>query len=225
MIHYHGTPITPRDALYRIAGRSFCVSFSDPRDIAACREIATSIMLDNGAFSAWRQGKPTNWPGYYAWVEEWLGPADFAVIPDVIDGDESRNDALIAEWPHGFHGSPVWHLHEGLDRLARLVDEWPLVCLGSSGSFAQIGTPQWERRMDAAFNRVGRGRFTPRLHGLRMLSLAGKRWPLASADSTDIARNHATERWKTIERRAFEWDIRNPPHRWTERPEQLELVA
>ena len=225
MIHYHGTPITPREVLYRLAGRHFCVSFADSRDIGVCREIAQSIMLDNGAFSMWRKATPTDWPGFYRWTEEWLGPADFAVIPDVIDGSETENDALIAQWPHGHRGAPVWHLHESFDRLARLTDEWPLVCLGSSGAFAQIGTPAWERRMDQAFNRVARGRFVPRLHGLRMLSLSGKRWPLASADSTDIARNHATERWKSAERRAFEWDIRQVPHTWAARAEQLELVA
>jgi hypothetical protein len=225
LIHYHGTPLTPREVLYRLAGRCFCVPFSDPRDIGACREIAQSIMLDNGAFSAWRKGKATDWPGYYAWAEEWLGPADWAVIPDVIDGDEQANDGLIAQWPHGHRGAPVWHLHEPYERLQRLVDEWPLVCLGSSGDFAQIGTPAWERRMDTAFNRVASGRFVPRLHGLRMLSLSGKRWPLASADSTDIARNHATERYKSAERRAFEWDIRQTPHTWAERPEQLEIAA
>lgn len=223
MIHYHGTPITPRDALYRLAGRCFCVPFSDPRDIAACREIGQALMLDNGAFSAWRKGKATDWPGFYGWVEEWLGPADFAVIPDVIDGGEPENDALVAQWPHGHRGAPVWHLHESFDRLRRLTDEWPLTCLGSSGEYSQIGTSRWERRMDAAFNLVCRRQFPPRLHGLRMLSLSDKRWPLASADSTDIARNHATERWKTIERRAFGWDMRNPPHRWTERPEQIGL--
>jgi hypothetical protein len=225
VLKYHGTPCTPKEVLYRLAGECFCVPFSDPRDMRICREIGCSIMLDNGAFSAWKKGRPTNWPGYYAWVEEWLGPADFAVIPDVIDGTDEQNDALIAEWPHGHRGAPVWHLHEDFDRLARLVNEWPLVCLGSSGDFAQIGTPQWERRMDLAFNRVASGRFVPRLHGLRMLSLVGKRWPLASADSTDIARNHATETYKSPERRAYEWRIRQAPHTWAARPEQMELVA
>lgn len=223
MIHYHGTPITPKSVLHKLAGRCFCVSFMDPRDIRTCRDIGQSLMLDNGAFSAWRAGKATDWPGYYAWVEEWLGPADFAVIPDVIDGSDAENDALIAQWPHGHRGAPVWHLHEPVDRLRRLVDQWPLVCLGSSGAYAEIGTERWEWRMDEAFNAVCGGRFVPRLHGLRMLSCSGKRWPFASVDSTDIARNHASELHKTPERRVHEWDLRQCPHKWARRPEHMEL--
>jgi hypothetical protein len=38
---------------------------------------------------------------------------DFAVVPDVIDGTEADNDALLTEWPLGwFFGAPVWHMHE-----------------------------------------------------------------------------------------------------------------
>lgn len=223
MIHFHGLPITPREVLYRLAGRHFFVSYADPRDVRIATEIGQSKGMDNGAFSAWKRGYVPDWTGYYGWTEEWLGPADFAVIPDVIDGGEPENDALMLQWPHGHRGAPVWHLHESLTRLERLTDLWPLVCLGSSGQYAQIGTPRWQRRMDEAFNAVCRGRFVPRLHGLRMLSLAGKRWPLASADSTDVARNHATETWKTPERRVHEWDIRQCPHRWREQPTQREM--
>jgi hypothetical protein len=50
MIHYHGTPITPRSVLFELAGRCFCVPYSDPRDVAICHEIGQSVMIDNGAF-------------------------------------------------------------------------------------------------------------------------------------------------------------------------------
>jgi hypothetical protein len=225
-VHYHGTPITPREVLWRLAGHCFCVSHADPRDIGTCRKIGQSIMLDNGAFSAWRSAKTPDWPAYYAWVERWLGPADFAVIPDVVDGGEVENDALLLDWPHGAAGAPVWHLHESLDRLARLVDDWPRVCLGSSGAYRQVGTDRWEARMDEAFNTLCRGRrFVPIIHGLRMMSASNSRWPLASVDSTDVARHHASELQKTPERRAREWDTRQAPHTWTPRPLQRELAA
>ena len=51
MIHYHGTPLTPREQLYKMAGKHFCVSFYNPQDAKVCMQIGQSIMWDNGAFS------------------------------------------------------------------------------------------------------------------------------------------------------------------------------
>ena len=92
---------------------------------------ASSVMLDNGAFSAWRRGIVIDWKNYYRRAEPWLrnSPTTWAVIPDVIDGDEAANDLLIRQWPFGEAGAPVWHMHEPLDRLLRLADQWPKVCI------------------------------------------------------------------------------------------------
>lgn len=195
MIHYHGTPITPETAAAQVlAGRHAFVSFREPRQIEMVAEVCQSFALDNGAFSAWKDGQPVEeWSPYYAWVEEWTHhPAfDWAVIPDVIDGDEEANDALLRQWPGNVSGAPVWHLHESLDRLARLVTEWPRVCLGSSGDYATPGSLGWWRRMaDAmAVTCDSEGRPRTKLHGLRMLDPALRRIPFASADSTNVARN------------------------------------
>ncbi len=54
MIHYHGTPITPKERLYELAGRHFCVSYAAPGDLRRCHELGQSVMLDNGAFSSAR---------------------------------------------------------------------------------------------------------------------------------------------------------------------------
>jgi hypothetical protein len=225
-------PITPRAGLLELAGRSFCVSFADPRDIEVCHEIGESVMLDNGAFSRWRQGKPTDWPGYYGWCDRWLDHwTTWAVIPDVIDGDEGQNDVLIAEWPFGDRGAPVWHLHESLERLARLCSEWPLVCLGSSGEYATPGAPAWHRRM-ADVMRIAcddRGRPVTRLHMLRGLGFAGGPYPFYSADSTNVARNHAGTNGgrarKSALRMASEIDGRQTPALWVPSLEQMELAV
>jgi len=162
-------------------------------------DCAQSFAVDNGAFSAWKSGKPvSDWEQFYAWVAELhrYPMFDFAVIPDVIDGDEAANDALLQEWPWRLTaphiGAPVWHLHESLDRLDRLVSQWPRICLGSSGDYAQIGTDAWWARMDDAMRIIcdKDGRPAAKLHGLRMLNPAVfTRFPFASADSTNIARN------------------------------------
>lgn len=156
MIHYHGTPITPRSELQKLAGRNnFCVSYANPRDVVTCHQIGQSVMLDNGAFSAWTRGRRTAWFEYYLWCDRWLEyKTTWAVIPDVIDGGEEENDQLVAEWPYGNSGAPVWHLHESLDRLRRLVDEWPRVCFGSSGAYSQPGSDSWHRRVSDAFSAI-----------------------------------------------------------------------
>ena len=206
-IHYHGTPITPVTALYDVAGRNFCVSYSAPADVKRCHMIGQSVMLDNGAFSAWTAGRPTDWPGYYAWSDEWLNyPTTWAVIPDVIEGDEQTQDELIMQWPHGYKGAPVWHMHESLDRLAKLTLDWPRVCIGSSAEYAVVLSDPWRRRMDEAWERISKHhKRTPVVHLLRGLQTVGMRWPWASVDSTDIARNHNRDQ-NTPRRMADRWD-------------------
>lgn len=231
VIHYHGTPITPRSVLLDLRGRSFCVSFAEPRDVEVCHEIGESVMLDNGAFSVWRRGLAPNWVKYEEWCARWLEHwTTWAVIPDVIDGDEAANDALIARWPHGDRGAPVWHMHESLDRLAWLVSRWPLVCIGSSGEYAKVGDARWHRRMveamDIACDPAGVPR--TRLHMLRGLSLAGGPYPFYSADSTNVAQNHAGNQTRRTPRKdpvrmALEIDSRQCPPRWHRPVHQLGL--
>jgi len=194
-LHYHGTPITPRERLFELAGRHFCVSYAEPRDVTVCHQIGQSVMLDNGAFSFWRTGKTTDWNGYMDWAEEWLDyPTTWAVIPDVIDGDAEANDRLLVTWfaRRMSKGAPVWHLHEPLDRLRRLANGYERVCFGSSGAYAKLETPAWHRRIAEAFDTVAdeRGR-VPWIHMLRGLNVLGLEYPFASADSTNAARNHA----------------------------------
>lgn len=146
-----------------------------------------------------------SWQPFYDWAYEasFFPNCDFVFIPDVIDGDEDANDALLAEWPMDFHygfGVPVWHLHESLERLDRLVTRYPRVALGSSGVYAQIGTQAWDRRMHEAWEVICDERKRPRtkIHGLRMLDPDIVRaFPFASCDSCNIALNIGKDcRWK-----------------------------
>lgn len=195
MIHYHGTPMTPiADMAKAFAGRHAMVSYEDPRQIEIAAEICHSIALDNGAFSAWVQKKPYDFDGYAAWAGHWLKhPAvEWAVIPDVIDGDEEANERLLAQWPHGKLGVPVWHLHECLERLQRLCKRWPRVALGSSGKYADPGSNAWWERMAQAMRIATDADGMPltKLHGLRMLDpVIFAHLPLSSADSCNVSRN------------------------------------
>lgn len=198
MIHYHGTPIggSRQDAARFLVGRHALVPFPRQDDMGPVAEFCQSFVFDNGAFSVWKRGETLDVAGYTRWTDHWhRHPAfDWALIPDVIDGDEADNDALLRDWPAHLRavGVPVWHMHEGLGRLQRLCREWRTVALGSSGQWANPGTPAWWQRMSQAMNTVcdERGRPPCRLHGLRMLDPAiFTHLPLASADSTNAAVN------------------------------------
>jgi energy-coupling factor transporter ATP-binding protein EcfA2 len=109
----------------------------------------------------------------------------------VIDAGSQEQDALLREWPHGHKGAPVWHMDEPLDRLVRLSEAWPRVCIGSTGEYWQILSPAWCRQMDAAWDALAKAHTrTPVVHMLRGMQLSGREWPFASVDSTDIAQNH-----------------------------------
>jgi hypothetical protein len=225
-IHYHGLPVTPKAVLYELAGAHFCVSHASPHQVRIAHEIGQSVMLDNGAFSVWKRGYTPDWDAYYAWADEWLDyPTTWAVIPDVIEGDEHDNDLLLRAWPHRNKGAPVWHMHESYRRLLELIEAFPRVCIGSSGEYAEVMSEPWQRRMDSAWREIT-ARFgrTPNIHMLRGLQLIRERWPFASVDSTDIARNHNRDGNTAAKMRA-RWDAGQCPPRFIDPGEQLELAA
>jgi hypothetical protein len=233
LIHYHGLPITPATAAVKAvdAGHAF-VSFAHPLQLSTAVDVCQSFAIDNGAFSAWKRGEPVrDWAAFYEWAANCkrIPSCDFAVIPDVIDGSEADNDALLSEWPlPKWFGAPVWHMHESLERLERLAIAFPRVCLGSSGEFATIGTSAWWGQIARAMRVVCNDDGEPmvKLHGLRMLNPEiFTRLPFASADSTNIGRNIGIDQtWKgnymppTKESRAAVMRARiesqNAPARW-----------
>ena len=225
MLHYHGTPITPRRKLLALAGKNFCVSFADKRDGDWCLRNAQSVMWDNGAFTAFTKGKATNFHGYYAWLEQRLGNPHWAVVPDVIDGNPEDNLNLIKQWPHRKDCSAiVWHMAEPIEHLLRLLDlGFGKLCFGSSGKYWQVGSDSWARRADQAFNAMAKRGSLPWIHMLRGLSLSGDKWPFASADSANVARHH-NELNICPERMARRIDAIQCPVSWHFSPEQKEFL-
>lgn len=226
MIHYHGTPLTPREDLLKMAGKSFCVSFADARDGDWCLANGQSVMWDSGAFTAHTQKRTVDWDKYYTWLDPRLGHPHWAVIPDVIDGTVDDQRALVAQWPFSRkHGAPVWHMALSVDYLLELVEQWGRVCFGSSKQYWQVGSDLWCRRADEAFNALARsGSDDAWIHMLRGLSLAGDRWPFASADSVNVARNFKNIGSETCpERMARRIDAIQCPVKWTPRPEQKDM--
>jgi hypothetical protein len=222
MIHYHGTPITPRKAIETMAGKHFCISYARPDDLKRCLQMGQSLMLDNGAFSAKTRGLPFDRDGFYAWVEPLLAHPHWAVVPDVIDGTEEEQREMVKSWPFRKQmGIPVWHLGLSISYLIELCDSWGRVCFGSAGEYWQIGTSKWCHRMDEAFNALvnAYGKQIPWVHGMRMLGQSSGPWPLASADSTNVALHHA-EHLECAGCMAKRIDSTNPPTKWNIQPLQ-----
>ena len=199
MIHYHGGPIWPQDVARQLWTRRHAfVSFERPEQIELAAEVAQTFALDNGAFSAWKRGTTIDLAAFAEWVNHWRRHPgyDFAIIPDVIDGDEAANDMMLAKWRNAggdlLVDVPVWHLHESLERFKRLCNIYPRVALGSSGEYADPGAFGWWQRIGEAMDAVcdDQGRPPCKLHGLRMLDpTIFSQLPFASADSTNVARN------------------------------------
>ena len=231
MIVYHGTPFGgDRAGVTRfLQGRHALIPFPRQEDCSTAFDVCQTVIFDNGAFTAWKQGTPiTDWDPYYEWCREWFRHPAFAwaIIPDVIDGTEQQNDELLDEWDDTIDGVPVWHLHESLERLDRLC-RWPRISIGSSGQYSTTGTPQWWKRMIEAMDVVcdSSGRPRTRLHGLRMAAQEyTSRMPFASVDSTNVAQNAsllprfgtyaAPSRWQRAEAIAYRMESFEAAAEW-----------
>lgn len=196
MIHYHGGPITPDTCAIKVwSGRHACISYAAPQQIKLAAAVCQSFIIDNGAFTFWRQGTPVDWSAFYDWCGEWLNHPglDFIVAPDVIDGTEAENNALLAACPlPRYKVAAVWHINEDISRLVWLANEYPRVCIGSSGEYDVTKPEAFLQRAHEAIAAVcdNNGRPIARLHGLRCLNPdLFAHLPLAGADSTMVARN------------------------------------
>jgi len=227
MIHYHGTPITPKYALESMGGEHFCISYFRPDSLQTCLKIGQSLMFDNGAFSCKTRNVPFDLHGFYEWLDPLLAHPHWAVVPDVIDGTVEQQRQMVKTWPYGKQfGIPVWHCALPIDYLLELCDSWGRVCIGSSGEFWQVGSPKWSARMDEIFNALHKtfGQRLPWTHGLRMLGQGESHWPLSSADSTNVALNHG-EQQQCAGCMAKRINKQNPPTSWKQQPTQNHLFC
>jgi hypothetical protein len=58
---------------------------------------------------------------------------------------------------------------------------------------------------------------------LRGMQCSGLRWPFASVDSTDIARNHNRDH-NSPKKMADRWDAMQTPIKWHQTHKQMELI-
>lgn len=249
MIQYHGAPLSGSntEAASALVGRHAFVSYYAPDQMDICLSVCQSIAIDNGAFSAWKSGKPVDWDKFYDWVEQYIRHpmVDFVVIPDEIEGDEEANYKLIAGWFKRFHGHdyhkgvPVWHMHESDTKLSYLAQSHQRIAIGSSAEFSQVGSYKWHQRMNWAMKILcdKNGQPETKIHMLRGLDPdVFTMYPFASADSTNAARNCGIDKaWSgTYAPTTTGWRARvimqrieqfNSAERWTPQEFTQELFA
>jgi hypothetical protein len=183
-------------------------------------------MLDNGAFSIWKSGRTIDFAAFAKWVEPRIGHPHWAVVPDAIGGEVADNLKLIAEWPHRRDCScVVWHMDEPIGHLLALAQMgFGRIAFGSTERYDPVGCDAWARRADEAFNALSKAGPLPWVHMMRGLSLCGDRWPFASADSTNVARNFKNIGERVCpERMARRIDAVQCPTQWTLQHEQQDM--
>ena len=230
---YLGTPITPKEELARLAGRAFCLTYyyRSKFNLVYMRRHASQIMVDWGGFPAWMNGEVLDLEyrqGYFEWVDPLLdSPTTWAVIPDIIGASTQELDSLIKEWPHGRErGAPVYHLDAEFmqppERMLRLLDEYPRVCIGWAEKDLPIAGRHHERCQDILWNAIAkRHKRTPVVHHFRGTQLSRHRWPYATLDGTDIAQNHHRPQ-NDVVTMADRWDAANCPDVWIPRMIQMD---
>lgn len=237
--HVHGTPITPYSKIAELTPTSFCMSYWNRHSIEPYLEKLHPegiFLLDNGAFSVFmhNQKNPNNhvvpdetyWSGFYQWAETIMArePRAHLIIPDIIDGSPQDNIRMIENVPGHIPADrtiPVWHLHEPIDYLLWLTQDFGHIAFGSSGQFKSPGTLPWRQRISEAMTAIHMNCLEnpslthPRIHMLRGLGpMAQAEFSMQSADSTNLARNHALRQKAGLTIKNFQKSIedkRYPP--------------
>lgn len=199
---FHGTPVTPNSIFIdHLRFRNVLISYARPDQFKLAKVHAKEIMIDNGAFSIWNKNKrlknpkPTTWDAYYEWIDEIYADITEFILPDVIDGSEAENDALLKDCSL-MNGIPVWHVNESFERLERLASDYPYIAFGSAGEYGTLGTKKWHDKVGKAMRIISDTEGYPqvKVHMLRCLNhkIFGM-YPFESGDSTNLARNHARD--------------------------------
>lgn len=153
------------------------------------------------------------WLAYYDWLEPILfTPGRWAIMPDSPAAPSQLNDGLLNDWPFGDRGAPVWHMDGPIERLARLCERYPRVCLGWIGhpKLEPVGCEAYFRKMEEVARLMGNT-----WHPLHMLrgTLVARQFPFISVDSTSLAQNGHRYDYQDGQQDAFlaagKWNGRN----------------
>lgn len=133
------------------------------------------VLLDSGAFSAWKRGLNINLDDYMTYIKEY-GIHQYFNLDVVGDAEATtRNQSLMEA--AGFHPIPVFHYGEPWPLLDQLVAKYSLIGLGGTVGKPYSVKEQWFRQV---FSRHPEGEF----HGLGFASdKLIRQFPFSSVDS------------------------------------------
>lgn len=164
--------------LAKAGGRRIMLSYAEPPSETCwqiIREHGLEILLDSGAFSAWKRGANINLADYMEYIKEHDIKQYFNL--DVVGEPEATERNQAAMEAAGFKPIPVFHYGEDWTLLDQLVSKYPLVALGGTVGLPYSVKEQWFRQV---FSRHPEGQF----HGLGFASKGLlEQFPFASTDS------------------------------------------
>ena len=176
-----------------------------PKSTSECPTRAVDLMLDSGAFSAWKRGERINLHEYIKFIKRNYSLLHTYVNLDVIPGRPGRQassteveEAASESWRNyqairaaGLQPIPVFHLGEKEDWLRRILDsgaEW----IGLGGS---VGKPDEARYQFFArsFRIIADSKVKTRVHGFGATAVQTMfKFPWYSVDSTSWVMAGAT---------------------------------
>lgn len=179
-------------ALRMLRGHRMLISFAyvgtwvPTKHLGEISSASSGLMIDSGAFTAWRKGTPIGLEAYANWLADEAPVHEWAIGLDVIgDADASMANwqELRARFPKLI---PVWHEGDPTEHLAEYVAHADLIGLGrTDGRRSETKTFEFyddalNRYPDAAFHALGNS--SP-------VQLEG--YPFTSFDSTGWQRDAA----------------------------------
>jgi hypothetical protein len=216
----HGTPITPKRLLDQLRGESFCVSYAYPEQLHDVGPLVPStgiLLLDNGAFTTWKQGREFDELGFWDWANaaQDLYPEAVAVIPDQIEGGTEAGNLMMASRAirGGLAKYPertmfVWHTNDSMAQLKKAALLFNFIAIGSceEHDIQKHWADFYARARKASAFIDGVELMTgrrPWVHVMRGLGKFHKFPRFDSADSTNIARNHCRTKGQPAHVRAM----------------------
>ena len=221
----HGTPITPKRLLAQLKGESFCVSYAYPEQLHDVGPLVPSngiLLLDNGAFTAWKQEREFDELGFWKWANaaQDLYPEAVAVIPDKIEGSEADNLMMasravkggLAKYPE--RCMFVWHTNDSMEQFKKAAMLFNFIAIGSCAEhdIQKCWADFYARARKASAFIDGVELMTgrrPWVHVMRGLGKLHKFPRFDSADSTNVARNHCRTKGQPEHVRAMADRIKN----------------
>lgn len=182
IVYYAGVDSNPKDIVdaFNAGARHFMISYyywkKHRTPLRTIRQRGAHVMLDSGAFSAWKKGESINVEDYVNYIR--AGCVGKYVVLDVVGDPEETDFNQRTMEESGLYPIPVFHIGSKWERLDMLAGKYPLIALGGT-----VGRSRTER--ETFFDEVFARHPETCYHGLGMtIPALMRKYPWMSVDST-----------------------------------------